>query len=127
MKIICFLELKAMGSDYIVGVINAIDGERDPRNLLYIFQFMPKFLNTYNLGHLSDDMFETFACYFPVDFHPTKENPDITREVLSVELAKCLCGSASFAENSVDLAIEKLESTLTVAKIDSFKLLVSVN
>lgn len=57
-----------MKLDFVFGVISAVDGERDPRNLLLLFEWLPKFLKSVNLGHLNEEMFEVMACYFPVDF-----------------------------------------------------------
>ncbi|XP_037819827.1 MMS19 nucleotide excision repair protein homolog [Lucilia sericata] len=117
-------ELKAMSGDFIYGIISSIDGERDPRNLDFIYSFMPDFIATYPLLHLSEEMFEIFACYFPIDFNPSKNDPDtITRENLSNKLTKCLVASVDFVEWCVTLALEKLESELIVAKCDSLELL----
>lgn len=116
-----------MSGDFIYGIINSIDGERDPRNLDFIYTFMPQFIATYPLLHLSEEMFEIFACYFPIDFNPTKNDPDtITRENLATKLAQCLVSSPDFVEWTVQLALEKLESELLVAKCDSLDLLVSL-
>jgi len=113
-----------MAGDFVYGLINSIDGERDPRNLDIIFTFMPEFLSTYPLLHLSEEMFEIFACYFPIDFNPSKADPEaITRDELAVKLTNCLVANNEFAEGTVVLAIEKLESELLVAKLDSIELL----
>uniref|UniRef100_T1P948 MMS19 nucleotide excision repair protein n=1 Tax=Musca domestica TaxID=7370 RepID=T1P948_MUSDO len=113
-----------MSGDFIYGIINSLDGERDPRNLDFIFTFMPNFIQTYPLLHLSEEMFEVFACYFPIDFNPTKNDPDtITRENLASKLTQCLVASPEFVEWTVALALEKLESDLVVAKCDSLELL----
>ena len=118
-------ELETMGTDFIYGVIQAIDGERDPRNLLFLFEFMPRFINTYELRHLNEEMFEVFSCYFPIDFHPSPNDPKaITRDFLAEKLKLCLCASKDFAQFCYPLALEKLESDLTVAKLDSLSLLV---
>lgn len=115
-----------MGSDFVYGVINAIDGERDPRILLFIFEFVPFVLKTYPLKHLSEEMFEVCACYFPVDFHPSPNDPAaITRQILAEQLANCLCGAPEFANNCIELLLEKMDSQLNVAKLDSLDLLVS--
>jgi DNA repair/transcription protein MET18/MMS19 len=119
-------ELKAMGADFLYGVIQACEGERDPRNLVYLFDFFPRFLNTYQLFHFTEDMFEVFSCYFPVDFNPSPNDPDaITRDILASKLSKCLCASKEFAKFCIDLALEKLDSDLKQAKVDSLNLLVS--
>ncbi|XP_029718933.1 MMS19 nucleotide excision repair protein [Aedes albopictus] len=118
-------QLKAMGADFVYGVIGAIDGERDPRNLIFLFEYMPTFLERYPLLHLGEEMFEIFACYFPIDFHPNQNDPEaITRDMLAEKLQQCLCGSKEFAEYCVPLLLEKLESELIVAKMDSLRLLI---
>lgn len=120
-------ELLAMGPDFVYGVINAIDGERDPRILVQIFDFIPKFLQRYPLRHLSEEFFEVCACYFPVDFHPAPNDPaGITRDKLAEKLSDCLCGTEDFAEHCITLLLEKLDSGLNVAKLDSLDLLVSI-
>ena len=119
-------EMTTMGADFIYGVINAMDGERDPRNLLFLFEYMPKFMASYSLRHLSEEMFEVFSCYFPIDFHPSPNDPEaITRDLLAEKLSQCLCSSKDFAEACTTLALEKLDSDLKVAKLDSLQLLVS--
>lgn len=113
-----------MGSAFVYGLINAIDGEQDPRILLQIFQFVPHVLRTFPLMHLTEEMFEVCACYFPVDFNPSPEDPaNIGRESLAAALAQCLAGHRDFAEYSVPLLLEKLDSQLVVAKIDALNLL----
>lgn len=120
-------ELLAMGPDFIYGVINAIDGERDPRILVQIFEFLPNFLRQYPLHHLTDEFFEVCACYFPVDFHPAQNDPSaITRDQLAEKLSNCLCGNEDFADHCITLLLEKLNSGLNVAKLDSLDLLVSL-
>lgn len=118
-------ELEAMGADYIYGVIQAVEGERDPRNLVFLFEYMPRFIDTYPLRHLTEEMFEVFSCYFPIDFHPSPNDPQaITRDVLAEKLAVCLCASKKFAAFCFPLALDKLEGDLKVAKLDSLNLLV---
>lgn len=121
-------ELEAIGADFIYGVIQAVESERDPRNLVFLFDFMPRFINSYSLRHLVEEMFEVFSCYFPIDFHPSPNDPlAITRDGLAEKLATCLCASSKFAEFCFPLALEKLDSDLSVAKLDSLNLLVSAH
>lgn len=63
-------DLKNMGPDFIYGVISSIDGERDPRNLMLLFNILPNFIKEFPLGHLAEEMFEVISCYFPIDFNP---------------------------------------------------------
>lgn len=128
------------------GIISAVDGERNPRNLVLLFNWFPKFLKTVNLGHLTEETFEILACYFPVDFKAPTQDPNvrkicaiyhlstvnvllqpITRETLADSLAPCLTAIPQFAEFCFSLALEKLDSSLEIAKLDSLKLLVNFN
>lgn len=59
-----------MGPDLVYHIITSIDGERDPRNLNYLFSMLPAILRIVSLGHLTEDFYEVMACYFPVDFQP---------------------------------------------------------
>ncbi|XP_037956129.1 MMS19 nucleotide excision repair protein homolog [Teleopsis dalmanni] len=117
--------LKSMSGDFIYGLINCIEGERDPRNLNYIFSFMAEILQAYNLLHLAEEMFEVFACYFPVDFNPSKndEEETITRDTLAEKLSDCLVANPEFVEWTIALILEKLDTDLIVAKTDSLDLL----
>lgn len=118
-------ELSRMGTDFVYGFINAMDGERDPKLLIYLFDFVPAFLSKFQLGHLTDDMFEVIACYFPVDFNPSPNDASaVTRDMLADKLADCLCANEGFAEECVNLLVEKLDSQLSIAKLDSLHLLV---
>lgn len=112
-----------MGADWIYGVINAIEGERDPRNLILIFNFMPQLIQNYSLYHLSEEAFEVFAVYFPIDFTQS-DATNITRDLLAEYLEDCLCSSSEFLNSCVELVLEKISSDLKTAKKDSLKLLV---
>jgi len=117
--------VKEMAEEFLNNLISSIDGERDPRNLFFIFTFMPNFISNFPLHHLSEEMFEIFGCYFPIDFTPSKSDPDlITRDGLAEKLTQCLVASPEFVEHTIPLAVEKLESDLPVAKLDSLELLV---
>ncbi|XP_054016831.1 MMS19 nucleotide excision repair protein homolog [Hylaeus anthracinus] len=117
-------DLKVMGPDFVYGVISSIDGERDPRNLMLLFSILPHFMKEFSLGHLTEEMFEVIACYFPVDFNPSgSEGVGITRDDLAEKLAPCLYAIPQFAEFCIPLVLDKLVSNLKVAKFDSLKLL----
>lgn len=125
-KLSFFSVMKNLGSDFVYGVISAMDGERDPRNLLFLFSFLSNFLKTVPLGHLVEEMFDVISCYFPIDFYPSKDDPAaVTREDLANALCPCLCAIPEFGESCMVLLMEKLDSNLRLAKIDSLKLLVS--
>ncbi|PSN34715.1 hypothetical protein C0J52_21192 [Blattella germanica] len=110
-------ELKLLGPDFVYGVISMMDGERDPRNLLLLFGMLPHFLRTFPLGHLTEEMFEVVSCYFPIDYYTVYD--------FYYALLPCLTAVPEFAEFCLPLLIEKLESELVTAKLDSFKALQS--
>ncbi|XP_044262588.1 MMS19 nucleotide excision repair protein homolog [Tribolium madens] len=117
-------ELSEMGPDFVYGVISAVDGERSPKNLIFLFDWFPKFLRKVELGHLTEDAFEILACYFPVDFRaPPQDENKITREILAEKLGFCLVAVPQFTEFSLQLALEKFDSSLEIAKLDSLRLI----
>ncbi|XP_075533418.1 MMS19 nucleotide excision repair protein [Dermacentor variabilis] len=117
--------LHNMGSKFVHGCIQAIEGERDPRCLLQVFAIIPMICNNFILGELEESLFEVCACYFPIDFNPPASDAGkISREDLAEALLMCMTASAGFGKYCVPLAVEKLDSDLTVAKLDSLKLLI---
>ncbi|XP_035736209.1 MMS19 nucleotide excision repair protein homolog isoform X1 [Vespa mandarinia] len=117
-------DLKKMGPDFVYGVISSIDGERDPRNLMLLFNILPNFIKEFPLGHLAEEMFEVISCYFPIDFNPVGSDViGITREDLAESLAPCLYAIPEFVEFCIPLISDKLSSNLKVAKLDSLHLL----
>lgn len=59
-----------MGSTFVMGCIQAMEGERDPRCLMQAFALVPMLCNRFILGELEESLFDVCACYFPVDFNP---------------------------------------------------------
>jgi Dos2-interacting transcription regulator of RNA-Pol-II len=47
-------------------MIQAGEGEKDPRNLLLIFSTTDTILNMLSVDHLREDIFESLAVYFPI-------------------------------------------------------------
>ncbi|NWU24677.1 MMS19 protein, partial [Dyaphorophyia castanea] len=137
-------ELKGLGADFTFGFIQVMDGEKDPRNLLVAFQivrdliakdyalaavpFLPSiFANTLSplsAGPFVEELFEVTSCYFPVDFTPPPNDPHgIQREDLILSLRAVLASTPQFAEFLLPLLIEKLDSELQSAKLDSLQTL----
>lgn len=97
-------ETIAMGIDFVLGVIQAIDGERDPRNLLMIFNWLPQFLSTVKLGHLAEEMFDVIACYFPVDFRSPSQDAQV--RIISYQLyTKCSTATVYLKPTGIVLLI----------------------
>uniref|UniRef100_A0A3Q2TH67 MMS19 nucleotide excision repair protein n=1 Tax=Fundulus heteroclitus TaxID=8078 RepID=A0A3Q2TH67_FUNHE len=118
-------ELKGLGADFVFGFVQSMDGERDPRNLLLAFQIAKNIVvRGYNMGKFTEELFEVTSCYFPIDFSPPPNDPHgITKEELIQALRAVLTGSPTFAEFLLPLIIEKLDSDVQSAKLDSLQTL----
>ncbi|XP_078079207.1 MMS19 nucleotide excision repair protein homolog isoform X2 [Mustelus asterias] len=118
-------ELKGLAADFTFGFIQAMDGEKDPRNLLMAFQISRNIIiNNYELGSFVEELFEVTSCYFPIDFTPPPNDPHgITQEELVLSLRSVLTATPHFAEFLLPLLIEKLDSDVQSAKVDSLQTL----
>ncbi|XP_053741808.1 MMS19 nucleotide excision repair protein homolog isoform X1 [Synchiropus splendidus] len=118
-------ELKGLGADFVFGFVQSMDGERDPRNLLLAFHIAKNIIHRgYDLGKFAEELFEVTSCYFPIDFTPPSNDPHgITREELILVLRDVLSGTPKFAEFLLPLIIEKLDSDVPSAKLDSLQTL----
>ncbi|XP_055032497.2 MMS19 nucleotide excision repair protein homolog [Misgurnus anguillicaudatus] len=118
-------ELKGLGADFVFGFVQSVDGERDPRNLVLAFQVARNIIHRgYDLGKFVEELFEVTSCYFPIDFSPPPTDPHgITQEELILSLRAVLTGTPRFAEFLLPLIIEKLDSDVQSAKVDSLQTL----
>ncbi|XP_072335758.1 MMS19 nucleotide excision repair protein homolog [Scyliorhinus torazame] len=118
-------ELKSLTADFTFGFIQAMDGEKDPRNLLISFQISRDIIiNNYELGSFVEELFEVTSCYFPIDFTPPPNDPHgISQEELVLSLRSVLTATPRFAEFLLPLLIEKLDSDVQSAKVDSLQTL----
>ena len=63
-----------MGQDFVFGFIQAVDQERDPRNLVILFSSFPLVAKYFKLEPFAEEFFEVFSCYFPIDFSPVSHH-----------------------------------------------------
>ncbi|ETE68003.1 MMS19 nucleotide excision repair protein-like protein, partial [Ophiophagus hannah] len=120
-------ELKGLGADFTLGFIQVMDGEKDPRNLLIAFQIVRDItVKGYALGPFAEELFEVTSCYFPIDFTPPSNDPHgIQREDLIFSLRAVLTSTPVFAEFLLPLLIEKIDSDVQSAKLDSLQTLIA--
>uniref|UniRef100_A0A8C2YJW7 MMS19 nucleotide excision repair protein n=1 Tax=Chinchilla lanigera TaxID=34839 RepID=A0A8C2YJW7_CHILA len=118
-------ELKGLGADFTFGFIQVMDGEKDPRNLLVAFRIVHDLISRkYSLGPFVEELFEVTSCYFPIDFTPPPNDPHgIQREDLILSLRVVLASTPQFAEFLLPLLIEKVDSEILSAKLDSLQTL----
>jgi DNA repair/transcription protein MET18/MMS19 len=103
-----------LGGEFVHGLVQAIDGEKDPRNLLIAFALVARVMQApvRDWKRYAEDLFEVLACYFPITFRHHADDPDaVTQDQLVVALRHCLthCSLASFV---VPFLLEKLEDAV---------------
>lgn len=118
----------SLGDDFVYGLIQAVDQEKDPRCLVLTFhlsQSLAKlFLSQLGSTHVAQDLFEVLSCYFPIYFtHKIADDFEVKREDLSDALMDAFCSTPYFEPFAIPLLLDKLSSSLPLAKIDSLKYL----
>ena len=111
-----------MGNDFVLGFIQAVDGEKDPNNLMLVFGCVPIIVRNLPLEPFTEDLFETIARYFPIDFTPPRLPLGlqvVTKSQLVDALRSCFACHKSFAPLTIPLFLEKLDSDLDESKIDA--------
>jgi DNA repair/transcription protein MET18/MMS19 len=105
---------EAYALDFCAEFIKAMDGEKDPRCLLYCLRISAILLSpsfSEATAPLMSEIFDVTACYFPITFKPPPNDPHgITRERISLLLAKVFSSSKDLAPKVVPLLLEKLNS-----------------
>lgn len=113
-------DLKVMDNELVCGFIKAMEGEKDPRNLLIIFKIIPLITRYYTISPLEEELFEVIGCYFPIEFKPINKNGQtVTEEDLVLGLRRCLSSTGDFADFCLPMLVEKLTSSLQSAKLES--------
>ena len=119
-------DLRRITAEFVCGLVQAIDSEKDPRNLLVCLRLVEIVAKQFTLDDtLAEQLFEVVACYYPIDFSPPAAlATSVTREQLSTALLSAMTASPSFGQFCLPLLVEKLSSSVASAKVDSLQLLV---
>ncbi|XP_078310798.1 MMS19 nucleotide excision repair protein homolog [Crassostrea virginica] len=121
-------ELQKMETDFVYGFIQSMDTEKDPRNLLIAFHCARTIILNFSLGPFVEEMFEVTSCYFPIDFTPPPNDEfQISREDLIRGLRGCLSACPEFGPLCIPLLLDKLQSDVQSAILDSLLTLVNLN
>ncbi|EJT48863.1 hypothetical protein A1Q1_02122 [Trichosporon asahii var. asahii CBS 2479] len=107
-------------SEFINSYSKVVDGEKDPRNLMLLFQLDKVILSEFNVKDQIEvsfkvlreltvqEMFDITFCYFPITFRPPPNDPyGITSDDLKTALRACLSASPYFAKQALPLFLEK--------------------
>ncbi len=105
-------------ADYIQIVVDSIDGEKDPRNILKMFTLIAKISKRYfsdaqkykdlcdqeTMQDLCKSFFDTLEVYYPIEFTQPKNSPDkITAEDLINALNGCFASSDKYMEYLIEV------------------------
>ncbi|KAI8825244.1 Dos2-interacting transcription regulator of RNA-Pol-II-domain-containing protein [Fimicolochytrium jonesii] len=116
--------VQQMGSDFVAGYIQAMDGEKDPRNLLLAFRIVRTMVETLDYAKFTEDLFSVVFCYFPITFRPPPDDVyGITADDLKLALRNCISATPLFAQYAMPLLLEKLASASGSAKRDAMETL----
>ncbi|XP_065655736.1 MMS19 nucleotide excision repair protein homolog isoform X1 [Hydra vulgaris] len=111
--------LQSISSEFLLGFIQAMDSESDPRNLLICFANSKIIIENFDFHLFCEEFFDVLSCYFPVDFTPPdNDNISVKKDDLVIGLRSCFVSTKEFAPYAIPLFVEKLSSSLLDAKKD---------
>ncbi|KAI9921212.1 hypothetical protein PsorP6_002384 [Peronosclerospora sorghi] len=115
---------------FVQTFLNAMEGEKDPRNLLLCMQVARTLLSKLEPvfsqnGTLLQQYFDIVSCYFPIIFTPPPNDPyGITSEALILSLRNAFAASDLLAPLVLPFLLKKLATTVVEAKLDALQTLV---
>jgi len=121
-----FSDLNEITAEFVCGFVQAVESEKDPRNLLRCLKLVEYVAKGFTLeDSLAEQLFEVVACYYPLDFSPPAGlTTTVTKEQLSEALLSAMTASPLFGPFCLPLLLEKLSSNVVSAKLDSLQMLV---
>ena len=114
--------VKKVNQDFLIAFIHSMDGEKDPRNLLLLFEIALSIIHQLDFKEKVQDLFEVVFCYFPITFRPPENDIyHITADDLKRALRNVVSSSSAFATYSIPVLLEKLSSSSPSAKKDAIE------
>ncbi|KAF4319787.1 hypothetical protein BBO99_00006112 [Phytophthora kernoviae] len=119
-----------LGRQFAQTFLSAMEGEKDPRNLLLCMQvartLLAKLEPVFSRSDaLLQQYFDVVSCYFPIIFTPPPNDPyGITSEGLILSLRHAFAASDLLAPLVLPFLLKKLASTVVEAKLDALQTLV---
>lgn len=125
-----------MGDASLVGIVDLMTGEKDPRNLMMVFSILKVVMMEWDItNHVEvrryycsfgslylplQLLFDSVYNYFPITFRPPPNDPyGITAQDLKGRLQDCISSTRHFAPHSIPALLEKLDSTSANVKVRS--------
>ncbi|OJD17068.1 hypothetical protein AJ78_02816 [Emergomyces pasteurianus Ep9510] len=112
--------LRDMGDESLVGIVDLVSGERDPRNLMIIFSMLKVLMVEWDISNNVQALFDSVYNYFPITFKPPPNDPyGITAQDLKNRLQDCISSTQLFAPYAFPSLLDKLDSTSLNVKKDA--------
>jgi DNA repair/transcription protein MET18/MMS19 len=109
-----------MGDESLVGIIDLVNGEKDPRNLMLVFSMCRVLLLEWDISNHAETLFDSVYAYFPITFRPPPNDPyGITAQDLKDRLRDCISSTKHLAPYAIPNLLDKLDSTSPVVKVSS--------
>ncbi|KAF8732141.1 hypothetical protein HU200_016108 [Digitaria exilis] len=121
--------IKRMDGEQLYWICEAIDEEKDPECLKLSFHVVEVVMKLFPdpsglAAQFASEFFEILSKYFPVYFtHGVADDLNATRDDLSKALMHAFCSTPYFEPFAIPLLLDKLSSSLPLAKVESLKYL----
>ncbi|MCJ1288359.1 hypothetical protein MMC26_007714 [Xylographa opegraphella] len=111
--------IKSLHSESLVGIVDLVSGEKDPRNLMIVFSILKVIMVEWDIVDHAQNLFDAVFCYFPITFRPPPDDPyGITAQDLKSRLRGCIAATQYFAPYAFPQLIDKLDSSSPGVKKD---------
>lgn len=111
--------VKSLADESLVGIVDLVSGEKDPRNLMIIFSVLKVVIVEWDIVGHAETLFNAVFCYFPITFRPPPDDPyGITAQDLKSRLRDCIAASRYLAPYAFPQLLDKLDSTSPTVKKD---------
>ncbi|KAJ5232969.1 hypothetical protein N7468_005925 [Penicillium chermesinum] len=115
-----------MGDESLVGVVDLMTGEKDPRNLMIVFSILKVVMMEWDISNHAELLFDSVYNYFPITFRPPPNDPyGITAQDLKDRLQECISASRHLAPHAIPALLDKLDSTSPNVKKDALNCLIA--
>ncbi|KAI1919153.1 hypothetical protein LOZ65_004594 [Ophidiomyces ophidiicola] len=107
-----------MSDESLVGIIELVNGERDPRNLMLVFSILKVVIVEWDISHHVQVLFDSVFRYFPVTFRSHQgDSFQMTAQDLKNRLQDCISSNQSFASLAFPSLLDKLDATSLNVKV----------
>ncbi|KAJ5766214.1 uncharacterized protein N7511_003830 [Penicillium nucicola] len=104
--------MRKMGEISLIGVVDIMTGEKDPRNLMIVFSILKVVMVEWDISNHVETLFDSVYNYFPITFRPPPNDPyGITAQDLKGRLQDCISSTRHFAPHAIPALLDKLDST----------------